>query len=250
MKLAIDVMGFENDIIEPIKACRKFKRQHQDVEFILVGNKDKIQSLIKPNEFIIHPANDVIKMDDNPMIAMRKTDSSMYQAIQLVQNNQADGVLSAGSSSCYVPMSYLMLKLIDGINKPAFMPYVPTNNGKGFMLIDCGANKECSGEDLYQFAIMANIYCQTIRHINKPTIGVINIGTEAEKGLSHHHTANELLKKDQSLNYIGFVEPRYLLNGSVDIAVCDGYTGNITLKALEGGLSALKDSLKKEYKKP
>jgi glycerol-3-phosphate acyltransferase PlsX len=189
-------------------------------------------------------------MDDSPMLAMRKTNSSMYKAIELVQKNKADGVLSAGSSTCYVPMSFVLLQLIKKINKPAFMPYLPSTDGNGFMMLDVGANKECSGEDLHQFAKMGNIYSKLIRNIDKPRIGIINIGTEVEKGFAFQQEAYKLISKDKSINFVGFVEPRELLTGVVDVAIADGYTGNITLKALEGGLAALKNCMKVEFKKP
>jgi glycerol-3-phosphate acyltransferase PlsX len=250
MRLVIDVMGFENDISEAIKACRKFKSKHNDVQFVLVGREAEIKARLKPNDdFEVVNANDVITMDDSAMIAMRKTDSSMYKAIQLVQEGKGDGVLSAGSSICYVPMSYFLLKIINGINKPAFMPYIPSINKKGFMMLDVGANKECTGEDLYQFALMGAIYCQEIRNIASPKIGIVNIGTEIDKGFAYHKDAYNLLKADKSINFVGFVEPRGLLNGVVDVAVTDGFVGNITLKSLEGGLLAIKTALKSEYKK-
>jgi len=189
-------------------------------------------------------------MDDSPLVAMHKTNSSMYQAIKLVADDKADGVLSAGATSCYVVLVYALLKLIPGINKPAFMPFLPTSNKKGLMLLDVGANKFATADDLHQFAIMGNIYCQMIRHISNPKVGIINIGTEATKGFEYHQQANELLKKDSTLNYVGFVEPRNLLHGVVDLAVCDGYTGNLVLKSLEGGLKTLTDVLKSSYKRP
>ena len=254
MKLVVDVMGFENDIIEAINASIDFLSTHNDVEIILVGDKNIIEKkLIDLNtkyKFDIIHAPDVIKMTDNPIMGLRKTNSSMYKAIEVVANNQADGVLSAGNTSCYVLMLQYLIKLITGIHKLAFMPYVPSSTGHGFNMLDVGANKECSGEDLYQFAKMANIYCKKNRNISNPKIGVINIGTEDNKGFDFQQKAHELLKNDRSLNYVGFVEPRYLLNSVVDIAICDGYTGNITLKSLEGGLLALKSVLKKEFKKP
>jgi glycerol-3-phosphate acyltransferase PlsX len=250
MRLVIDVMGFENDISEAIEACRKFKKKNTDVQFILVGRESEIKTRLKSSDdFEIINANDVITMDDNPMIAMRKVDSSMYKAIQLVQEGKGDGVLSAGSSTCYVPMAYLLLKLINGINKPAFMPYLPSINKKGFMMLDVGANKECTGEDISQFAKMGSIYCKEIRNIDSPRVGIINIGTEVDKGFPYHKDAYDLLKNDKSINFVGFVEPRELLNGVVDVAVADGYTGNITLKSLEGGLNAIKIALKQEYRK-
>jgi glycerol-3-phosphate acyltransferase PlsX len=251
MKLAIDVMGFENDLSEAIKACRKFSQQNANVKFILIGDKAIIEKRLLPNDqFEIVHASEVIAMNENPVIAMRKTNSSMYKAIELVQQNLADGVLSAGSSSCYVPMTYMLLGLIKGINKPAFMPYLPTTNKRGFMMLDVGANKTCTALDLYHFAKIGSIYSEVIRNITKPKVGLINIGTEKGKGFAYQNEAYQLISEDPSINFVGFVEPRNLLSGPVDVAIADGYTGNITLKALEGGLSALKSVIKQEFKKP
>lgn len=250
MKIALDVMGYENDISEAIIAARKFVKKYHDVKIILVGDKDKINPLIQEGEFEVFHASEVLTMEESALTALRRTNTSMFQAIKLVADNKADGVLSAGSTVGFISLSYFILKSIPGISKPAFMPYMPTVNKKGVMLIDVGANKTCTGEDLHQFAIMADIYCKTVRGIESPKIGVINIGTEAQKGFEYHHVANELLKKNNKLNYQGFVEPRYILQGVVDICVSDGYTGNLVLKAIEGGLKSLTSSLKQSFKKP
>ncbi len=251
MKLALDVMGFENKINEAVKAARDFVKSHDDVQIILFGNEELIKPLLKkPNEFEIVNCSEVVNMADSPLTALRKPNSSMFQAIKYVVDNKADGVLSAGSTACYVLLVYSLIKTIPGIERPAFMPYVPTSNGKGLTLLDVGANKECTGKNLYQFALMGKIYCESIRGIKQPVIGVINIGSEKEKGFAFHHEADELLRNDKSINYKGFVETRELLNGVIDIAVCDGYTGNITLKSLEGGLKTVTNCLKTQYKKP
>lgn len=251
MKLSLDVMGFENKISESIIAARKFVKKYPDVQIILVGNQQEIIKNIKENEFEIVDAKEIITMDDSIITSLRKTESSMYKAIKLVADNIADGVLSAGNTACYVTLVYYLIKTIPGIVKPGFMPFLPATGGnKFFGMIDVGANKNCSGEDLYNFAKMANIYFKSIHNNSNPKIGIINIGTEKSKGFEYHHDASELLQNNQNLNYVGFVEPRYLLQGVVDIAVCDGYTGNLVLKSLEGGLKAISIALKKNYKKP
>lgn len=251
MKLAIDVMGFENDIKHAIDACLSFYKSHRNVEFILVGKKELIEPNIKKFKNIkIVDALDIIKMEDNPLAAFRKINSSMYKAIDLVATNQADGVLSAGSTACYVAMVFHMLKKMDGVSKIGFMPFIPSVVGNGFNLIDVGANKECDGNDLYKYALMASTYCELVRNISSPRIGIVNIGTEDNKGFEYHQQAYKLLKNNKSINFVGNVEPRNLLEGIVDVAVCDGYTGNITLKAMEGGLKSLKTAFKNEFKKP
>lgn len=251
MKIALDVMGFENDISEAIIAAKKFIKKYKDVNVILVGDSKIIKPLIKENEFKICHAKDVIQMDTTPIQALRMNESSMYKAIELVKNNVADGVLSAGNTSGYVTIVRFLLKPIENLARAGFMPFLPTTTkGKYFVIIDAGANKECDGEDLYNFAKMANIYFKNVENVPNPSIGVINIGTEANKGFNYHNIANNLLLNDKELNYVGFVEPRELMHGILDIAVCDGYTGNLVLKSLEGGLKALSISLKKNFKKP
>lgn len=251
MKIALDVMGFENNISEAIKATRKFVKKYNDVNVILVGDSKQIKPLIKENEFEICHAKDVIQMNTSPIQALRMNESSMYKAVELVKNNVADGILSAGSTACYVTIVRFLLNPIENLARTGFMPFLPTTiKGKYFVIIDVGANKECEGQDLYNFAKMANIYFKSVENIPNPSIGVINIGTEANKGFEYHHIANDMLSNDKELNYVGFVEPRELMQGIVDIAICDGYTGNLVLKSLEGGLKALSISLKKNFKKP
>jgi glycerol-3-phosphate acyltransferase PlsX len=218
MILSVDVMGFENNVSEAINGCRVFLKHHKNCEIILVGDEKLIKDLIKPGEkFTIVHTNEFIKQTDNPIAVIRNKNTSMYKAIELAANGKADGVLSAGNTGAYVSLCFLLLKTIEGVNKPAFMPYLPTINKKGLVLLDCGANTQCNGEDLYQFGVMGSLYCKLIRNIKNPKIGVINIGTEDKKGFEYHHKANELFKADKKLNYTGFVETRELLNGEVDV---------------------------------
>lgn len=251
MKIALDVMGFENKITEAISAARDFSRKHDGCKIILVGNEQEIKQCLQPTDnFEIVHANGVVNMDDTPLTALRKTDTSMLTAINLVKNNQADAIVSAGSTSCFVPMVQINLGSIDNVPKFGFMPYIPTTNKIGFNMIDVGANINVDGTDMYNFALMANEYARIVRKIPNPKIGVLNIGTEHHKGFEWHQKANELLSNNKNLNYVGFVEPKGLLDGKVDICVCDGFSGNICLKALEGALKSVGHILKNDYKKP
>lgn len=251
MKIALDVMGFENKISEAIVAARKFMKQHDGCKIVLVGNEQQIKQCLTPKDnFEIVHANDVVNMTDTPLTALRKTDTSMLKAINLVKQNQADAIVSAGSTSCFVPMVQMNLGSIDNVPKFGFMPYIPTTNKIGFNMIDVGANINVDGSDLYHFALMANEYARIVRKIPNPKIGVLNIGTEHHKGFEYHQRANELLSNNKNLNYVGFVEPKGLLDGKVDICVCDGFSGNICLKSLEGALKSVGHILKKNYKKP
>lgn len=251
MILSVDVMGFENPINDAIKACRDFLKKHNDVKIILVGDKKRIEPcLLASDNFEICHASDEIKMTDDPISCRNKKESSMYKAIMLVKENKADGVLSAGSTACYVFLTFLLLGKIANVSKPGFMPFIPTRNGRGINLLDVGANKECSAEDILCFAKMGNIYLKEVRKINNPEIAILNIGTEDNKGLNYHVEANKLLKQEEKLNYIGFVESRTILEGNADLILTDGFNGNLVLKALEGTFKTIINSFFDLYKKP
>ncbi|MDR2567993.1 MAG: phosphate acyltransferase PlsX [Mycoplasmataceae bacterium] len=251
MKLVLDVMGTDFGPIEPINAAKDFVKKHQDVELILVGDEKVILPLIKdePKLSCVN-ATDVVHTEDLIIKTMRNRETSMYKALELVKNNLADGILSGGSTAPYVVLSQVVIGNLPNINKAAFMSYIPTTTGNGMMLLDVGANLNCTGEDLYQFAIMANIYTTSVRKVNNPKVAVLNIGTEKNKGSQYLQDANELLLKEAGINYQGFCESNRIINGENDIVVTDGYTGNITLKALEGSLTAINKLMKGLYKKP
>lgn len=253
MKLVVDVMGFENKIEEAIRACHDFKIKNS-VDITLVGKKEEILAGCKnlklnADEFEIVHANDVIEQLDDVNVVRNKKDSSMLKAIQSVANGHGDGVLSAGNSSVYVFLTYQQFGLLPGVKKPGFMPYIPTFDGKGLNMIDVGAAKEVDAEDLYYFAIMAHIYT-SCRNIKNPRIGILNIGTEKHKGFAWHSQTDDMLRSNKKLNYIGYVEPKGLLEGGTDVVVTDGFSGNICLKSLEGSIKAIFNNIINYYKKP
>ncbi len=250
MKIAFDLMGSETNIKDMITACRSFAKKHKDVEILLVGKQTNIQEYIKENEFTILDASDVVNPTDEPIDTLRKTDSSMYKAIEALMNNKVEGVISSGSTACYVSLCYFLLKTLMPGLKPGFMPFFPINKNKVMNIIDVGANINCNGQDLYNFAILAKIFWNKILHVENPRIGIINIGTEQTKGYQYHKDADKLLREDKNLNYLGFIEPKYAFADTIDIGVCDGYTGNILLKTAEGTLTKVKDLLVQQYKKP
>jgi len=251
MKIALDVMGFENKLSEAIYAARKFSRFNKGVKIILVGNETQIRSELQPSDnFEIVNAKNFISMEDTPITALRKDDTSMQVAISLVKDKKADAVVSAGSTSCFVPLVKTTLGSIDNVPKFGFMPFLPTTNKVGCNMLDVGANINVDGTDLYHFALMANEYARIVRKIANPKIGILNIGTEKHKGFDYHREADELIRANSKLNYIGFVEPKGLLDGKVDICVCDGFSGNICLKAMEGTLKTVSSILKSNYSKP
>ena len=252
MKLAVDIMGFENDIKEAIDACNDFVIKNNDVSIILVGDKQKIEhNIVKKlsNKISIEHASEIIEQNDQITILRSKKDTSMAKAINLVKNKKADGVLSAGNSAIYVFLCYQIFGLIDGIKTLGFMPYVPTFKGSGFNLLDVGASINCDEYDLYMFAIMANIYTRC-RKINNPKIAVLNIGEESHKGHEYHRKVYKMLKSNEKINFSGFVESKQLLEGNIDVVICDGYAGNICLKTLEGTSKSIFKDMLAYYKKP
>ena len=198
MKIALDVMGFENKTTEAIIAARKFQKKYPGAKVILVGKQDVITNCLTPkDDFEIVDAKNFISMDDTPITALRKQDTSMQTAINLVKQGKADAVVSAGSTSCFVPLVQVTLGSINNVKKFGFMPYIPTTNKVGFNMIDVGANINVEGKDLYDFALMANEYAKIVRKIAKPKIGVLNIGTEKHKGFQFHRDAYDLLKQNK-----------------------------------------------------
>lgn len=250
MKIAFDIMGGDNPITEAIAAARKFKKKFSNVSIVLVGNQNQIFKHIEHNEFEVVHADEIVEMTDTPLNAMRKVNSSMYQAIKLVADHKADGVLSAGCTPCYVALLFFLLKPIEGIRLLGFAPTLPTLKNRPCILCDCGANINCEANDLLNFAKMANIYSQSYYHIENPKIGLINIGSEEHKGLPIHSQSAKLLESDPTINYVGFIESNNILSGVIDVAICDGYTGNLVLKSLESGLKTISILLKDEFKKP
>lgn len=249
--LALDVSGGEAKSIEPINAARLFVKAHHDVSIILVGKKQEIDKILtKKDNFTVIDAPDVIHGTDSPLTFLRNKNTSLYKTVELVQNAHADGLLSNSSTAPFVVVTTSLLGLVDGIDKAAFMSYLPTTNRKGLMLLDEGANINYTATDLVNFAYMANCYCKEVRHINNPSISLLNIGTEDNKGYEQYITANKILKEDKSINYQGFIEGNHVIEGKSDIIVSDGYTGNILLKTLEGTLKSIAKLLKHEYKKP
>lgn len=249
MKIAIDGMGGDNSpsaIIEgSVMAVKEF-----GIELIITGPEDVISRELEkyhyPKEKItILNATEVISTNEPPVMAIRKKkDSSLYKALELVKNGEAEGVVSAGSTGAFMAGSLFIVGRIKGIDRPALAPVMPGKNGP-FMVIDCGANAECKPVNLLQFAIMGKVFFQNFMSITNPTIGLINIGVEEEKGNELTKAGYQLLK-NSSLNFAGNIEPRDVSNGDVNILVCDGFVGNTVLKMYEGVASNIFNMLKKE----
>ncbi|MFC4712482.1 phosphate acyltransferase PlsX [Planococcus dechangensis] len=235
MKIAIDAMGGDHAPKEIIEGVKKALEAFKDVEILLYGQQEKISEYITEQErlTIIHCA-EVIESEDDPVRSVRrKKDSSMVRMAQAVKDGTADAAVSAGNTGALMSAGLFIVGRIDGVERPALAPTLPTIDGKGFLMLDLGANADARPEHLVQFAIMGSIYAEKVRGIENPTVGLLNIGTEEKKGNELTKAAFPLLQQ-APVNFIGNVESRDLLNGAADVVVTDGFTGNMVLKTIEG----------------
>lgn len=256
MKIIVDAMGGDHapdEIVKgAIQACEAY-----DVEIILTGRgEDILRSLEKmgrkelPRGIEIAHASEVIEMCEDPVAAIReKKDSSMAVGLAMLRDGAADAMVSAGSTGALITGATLIIKRIRGIRRAALAPVLPVTE-KGVLLIDCGANSECTPEYLLQFAFMGSFYAESVLKINKPRVGLLNIGTERIKGTPLQIEAYRLLEeasRDGAFNFIGNIESKSVMLGECDVVVADGYTGNILLKSIEGTASFLMREVKQAF---
>ncbi|WP_424526349.1 phosphate acyltransferase PlsX [Spiroplasma endosymbiont of Glossina fuscipes fuscipes] len=254
-KIAIDMMGTDLGIDPIIGALKIFMKKYQDVTFVLVGSESEIQTAttkakLDATRYEIFATTEVILMTEGLMEVRRKPDSSMVRAAELLCDQKVDAFLSGGSTAAFLAACHFIVGEIPGISRPAFMPFIPTiKKGKSVLMLDVGANLENDAQDLVNFAIMASVYAQAIMNNPAPTVAILNIGEEASKGKDYHKEAYKLLAENNKVNFKGNIEPRDITSNFVDIIVTDGFTGNITLKALEGMAKNLMGVIKHELTK-
>ncbi|GAB1232760.1 phosphate acyltransferase PlsX [Ferrigenium sp. UT5] len=238
--IAIDAMGGDHGVCVTVPAVISYLQKYPSDKVILVGLTDKIMEALRATgmttdhpRLIIHPATQVVAMDEQPQLALRgKKDSSMRVAINLVKDGSASACVSAGNTGALMATARYVLKTIPGIERPAIASFLPTKDGQVCML-DLGANVDCSAEHLLQFAIMGDALVSAIEHRENPSIGLLNIGSEAIKGNEVVKRAIELLQ-NSDLNFYGNVEGNDIFRGVTDVVVCDGFIGNVALKTAEG----------------
>lgn len=249
--IAIDAMGGENAPKAIVDAVLKAKPKLKDTKFVLFGDEEKINKLIpteQKDRIDVIATSEVIVDSDEPVKAIRrKKDSSMVVAANYVKSGKADALFSLGNTGALLACGIFIIGRIKGVERPALMPTLPSAKSEdGFNIIDVGANAQSKPEYLVQWAQMANFYAQKIRNIKNPTVALLNNGAEDDKGDPLHQEAYKLLKATD-LNFIGNAEGNDLMEGKADVIVTDGFTGNATLKAIEGTASVilrlLKDSL-------
>ncbi|KZL94452.1 phosphate acyltransferase PlsX [Clostridium magnum] len=237
MIVAVDGMGGDFAPSAVVDGCVQAVKEI-GANIVITGPEELIKKELDKYQYpkdkisILH-AEEVINTNESPVMAIRKKkDSSLVKALQLVKDNKADAVISAGSTGAFMAGATLIVGRIKGIDRIALSPIMPGKNG-AFMVSDAGANVDCKPEYLIQFALMGKIYFENILKIENPKVGLVNIGAEAEKGNELTKTAYKLLE-DTDFNFIGNVEPRDISNGDVDILICDGFVGNTVLKMYEG----------------
>lgn len=235
MKLAIDAMGGDHAPKEIVIGAMKAVEAFPDIQITLVGDETKIKEcLTKHDRITILHTTEVILGTDEPVRAVRrKKNASMVLAAQQVADGSADACISAGNTGALMAAGLFVVGRIEGIDRPALSPTLPTIGGEGFLLLDVGANADAKPEHILQYAIMGSIYSEKVRGISNPRVGLLNIGTEEKKGNELTRLSFALLK-NADLNFVGNVEARDLLEGVADVVVTDGFTGNMVLKTIEG----------------
>lgn len=246
-KIAVDAMGGDNAPKAIIEGVNRALAEFSDIEIQLYGDESKIKEYLTATErvSIIH-TEEKINSDDEPAKAIRrKKKASMVLGAQAVKEGTADAVISAGNTGALLAAGLFVVGRIKGIDRPGLMSTLPTLDGKGYDMLDLGANAENTPKHLHQYAILGSFYAENVRGIKQPRVGLLNNGTEASKGDSLRKEVYDLLAADASLNFIGNVEARDLMNHVADVVVADGFTGNAVLKAMEGTAMGIMSQLKK-----
>ncbi len=231
-------------------ACRNFLEHHASAQLVLVGLPESLAGFSHPRARIV-TATEVVTMDDPVETAMRrKKDSSMRVAILQVKDGHAQAAVSAGNTGALMAISYLLLRTVEGIDRPAIAGQIPNAKGVATTVLDMGANVDSTAEHLLQFAVMGSALVAALGGSEKPSVGLLNIGEESIKGNEVTKAAGKLLKaagEAGDLNFYGNVEGNDIFKGTVDIVVCDGFVGNVALKTSEGLAKMIGDFLKTEF---
>ncbi|NND91482.1 MAG: phosphate acyltransferase PlsX [Granulosicoccus sp.] len=253
LRVAIDAMSGDRGTGDIVEAVRSVLARRDDVHLILVGDPGLIHQHIGSNPLTqgrhsVVASEEVVTMDDSAAVALRnKKKSSMRLAINLVKEGQADACVSAGNTGALMAISKFVLKTVKGIDRPAISAIIPAINGHTHML-DLGANVDSSSTNLCQFAVMGSILAEAVDGTDRPRVALLNIGSEAMKGNEQVKQAAPLLA-GSSLNYIGFVEGNEIYTDKVDVVVCDGFVGNVSLKTSEGVARMVSHYLREEFKR-
>jgi fatty acid/phospholipid synthesis protein PlsX len=251
MKIAIDGMGGDNAPAAVVEGAIQAVKEYDNIELVITGPEEVINSELAKYTYTkerisVIDAKEVISPSEHPVMALRKKkDSSIVKALNLVKEGTCDGIISGGSTGAFLAGCTLIVGRIKGVERPALAPIMPGRRGN-FMIVDVGANVDCKPAFLVQFAKMGKIYYQKVFNVKDPSVGLINIGEEEEKGNDLTKATFKLLKEEKKLNFKGNIEPRDIPTGDTNILVSDGFVGNTALKMYEGAASSILGMIKDE----
>jgi len=250
LKVAVDAMGGDR-APDAVVAGALLAAKELDAKILLVGQREIVEGALSKESFprsnieVVH-AGEVVAMDESPSAALRKRDSSLKVAFELLNKGEAQAVVSAGNSGAMMATGMFVLGNLPGVDRPAILIAVPTP-GRGTVIIDAGANVDCKPRHLVQFGVMGSVYSERVLGVPTPRIGVLSNGEEESKGNELTRATSEQLSSTE-LNYIGYVEGRDIFTGEVDVVVCDGFTGNVALKTMEGLAGFIGSTLKDAFR--
>ncbi|WP_297527006.1 phosphate acyltransferase PlsX [Thiohalobacter sp.] len=253
--ISVDAMGGDLGLQATVPGALRALDARPELDLVLVGDETLVREAIERSGGLVHleagrlrvqHASQVVAMDDLPSRALRmKKDSSMRVAINLVKQGEAQACVSAGNTGALMATARYVLKTLPGIDRPAILTAIPSIKGHTRVL-DLGANVDSSAEHLFQFAVMGSVLASAVDGLQAPRVGLLNIGEEEIKGNDQVKEANRLLAAS-SLNYIGYVEGDDVFSGEVDVVVCDGFVGNVSLKTMEGVAKMIAHFMKEEF---
>jgi glycerol-3-phosphate acyltransferase PlsX len=251
--VAIDAMGGDHGPAVTLLAALRFLENERDARVIAVGLEAPMRAVLAKHKspalarLSLHVASEVVAMDEAPALALRaKKDSSMRVAVNLVKDGAAEACVSAGNTGALMAISRFVLKMLPGVDRPAIASQLPTKKGRPTTVLDLGANVNCTPDQLVQFAAMGSALVSSVDGVERPTVGLLNIGEENIKGNELVKETAELLKAS-GLNFYGNVEGDDIYKGTTDVVVCDGFVGNVALKASEGLATMLYEFLRGEF---
>ncbi|TKI54892.1 phosphate acyltransferase PlsX [Brevibacillus antibioticus] len=250
MRIAVDAMGGDHAPKSTVLGALAAIKENPAITVVLVGEEQAIRNHLPqdiPANIEIVPAAEVILPDDEPVRAVRrKKNSSLVVAVEMAREKKVDAMISAGNTGALMTAGLLYAGRMDGIERPALCAYIPNTKGRVTLTLDVGANMDAKPHQLVQYALMGSLYAEKVLGFEHPTVGLLNVGTEEGKG-------NELTKavfpllQEADLNFVGNVEARDVMQGACDVLVCDGFVGNVLLKAVEGTASTIFSQLKQEF---
>jgi glycerol-3-phosphate acyltransferase PlsX len=239
--IALDAMGGDFGPHISLLAAKKTLQEYPTLSLIIVGTREKIIPLLKKYQLLDHArlsfvhAENVISMEDNPIYVLRHvSNSSMHTALKMVADGQADACVSAGNTGALMLLAKQALKTISSVSRPALVSGLPNNCGGHTYLLDLGANLQCDSDTLFNFAVMGSVLCEKVEQVPKPTVALLNVGKESNKGSDIIKRSATLLSESNYINYVGFIEADELFSCKADVVVTDGFSGNIALKSYEG----------------